>query len=65
MLIEISATANPFSKKYAVRTKRIELAGRGIDQHHTERKTGLYNVYSATKAAISRIKEQYPNYKLY
>lgn len=46
--------------KFVVRTKGVEIKGVGIKQHHSEKETGRYNVYSLTKNAFSKIRASHP-----
>jgi len=46
-------------KKFTVRTKGIELKGVGINQIHSEKNTGFYNVYSLTRRAFEKVSSQY------
>jgi len=57
MKIEFSYSS--IIKKHTIRTKGIELNGRGIKQHQKEKETGLYNVYSLTKAAFKKVSRDY------
>lgn len=51
-------------QKHTIRTNGIELKGRGIKQHHSE-KNGPFNVYSVTQKAFDKVCEQYPEMKFH
>lgn len=50
-------------KKHTVRTKGIEINGRGVKQHHSQKDGKPFNIYSLSKAAFAKFREEYPNAK--
>ena len=64
MQILIESSYSSILGKHTVRTKGIELKGRGIKQHHNQQDTGLYNVYSLTRKAFESVSNKYPDMKL-
>lgn len=61
----IEFTYSSILKKHTIRTKGIDLIGRGIKQHQSEKETCLYNVYSLTKAAFSKVSGNYSEMTTY
>lgn len=52
-------------KKHTVRTTTVELSGRGVKQHHSQKDGAAFNVYSLSKAAFTKFREAYPDAKPY
>jgi len=50
--------------KFVVRTKGMEIKGAGIKQHHSEKETGLFNVYSLTKNAFRKFSASHPEMQM-
>lgn len=61
MQTSIEFTYSSIIKKHIVRTKGIELKGAGIKNHQNEKETDLYNVYSLTKKAFTKVYGKYEN----
>lgn len=60
-MIEFSYSA--ILKKHTVRTKSIEIKGRGVKQHHSQKEGKPFNVYSLSRSAFAKLREEHPNAK--